>query len=331
MRQRPLGSHACSSCCARRVLLVAILAFGFGGSLPASAQGAYPAAAAARGLAAAAAEAEAGHCAKALLALAGFDQAPTDALRRRAGMDAVRCEALLDRASAAAADLEALRRRYPHDPEILYLAIHIYSDLATAASNELVRSHPAAYQVRELRAEALESQGDWDAAADQYRAILKDYPDLPGLHYRLGRDLLSKPRPTAGDLTEARAEFEAELKIDPGNAGADYVLGDLAFADHAWTEAITRFTRATELDPSLGDAWLGLGRAQLALGHPAQALAPLQRAARLDAGNPTPHFYLAQAYARTGHAAAAHREMELQRQAIAAANARKARIEQSVH
>lgn len=297
-------------------------------SAPLAAQQAPRSAPTAENLAVAVAQAEAGHCAAALPRLAAFPHAANDALRRRAGADAVRCAALLGRASLAADDLGALRRLYPHDPEVLYLAVHIYSDLATEASQELVRTHPAAYQVHELNAEALESQGQWDAAAAEYRAVLKRDPNLPGIHYRLGRVLLSKPHASAAELAAAEAEFKAELKIDPGNAGAEYVLGDMAFAAHDWTQAITRFTRATQLDPGLADAWLGLGRAWLAQDLPAKAVVPLQRAVRLAADNPTPHYYLALAYSRTNRPAEARREMELQRQALAQAQARKDRIQQ---
>ena len=40
---------------------------------------------------------------------------------------------------------------------------------------------------------------------------------------------------------EAKKEFEQELQIDPSNAGAEYVLGELARQSQQWDEAVKRF------------------------------------------------------------------------------------------
>src|SRR5207245_11592268 len=111
---------------------------------------------------------------------------------------------------------------------LLCRSTHTCSDLATRASEELAHSAPSSYQARELNAEAFESQGKWDQAAQEYQKALAKNPDAPGLHFRIGRLLLSKPNPPADVVDQARKEFPAELKIDPNNAGAESVLGELA-------------------------------------------------------------------------------------------------------
>ena len=52
-----------------------------------------------------------------------------------------------------------LSRDFPHDPDVLYLAVHAYSDLSTRASQELAQSARTSYQAHELNAEALEIGG----------------------------------------------------------------------------------------------------------------------------------------------------------------------------
>jgi hypothetical protein len=47
-----------------------------------------------------------------------------------------------------------------------------------------------------LEAEALETHGQWNQAEALYRKILTQYPDLPGVHYRPGRIILSRPATT---------------------------------------------------------------------------------------------------------------------------------------
>jgi tetratricopeptide (TPR) repeat protein len=253
---------------------------------------------------------ETGHCSEALpLTKKAYAGAPVSDLKRRLGTGGVRCAMSLNNTSVAAELIAMLNRDFPRDPDILYLTVHTYSDLSLRASQTLLFTNPSAYQVHELNAEALETQGKWDEAAEEYRMVLKDYPTLPGIHYRLGRLLLSKP--AAPNVREdARKEFEEELRIDPSSAGAEFVLAELARQSDNFTEAIERFTRATKLDAMFADALIGLGRSLLSAERAAEAVAPLERAEKLQPDNPTIHFMLANAYRRSGRQSDADRETE---------------------
>jgi len=218
----------------------------------------------------------------------------------------------LNNTSAAADLIGMLNRDFPRDPDILYLAVHTYSDLSVRASQALLFTNPSAYQVHQLNAEAMEAQEKWDEAAEEYRMVLKTNPHIPGMHYRLGRLLLSKPAtPTAKE--DARKEFEEELRVNPANAGAEFVLGELARQAENYAEAIDHFTRATRLDAMFADAFIGLGRSLLGAEKVAEAVPPLERAAKLQPDNPTAHFMLANAYRRSGRQADADREVEAHR------------------
>ncbi len=253
---------------------------------------------------------ETGHCAEVLSKTKRVYGATTDtALKRRLGVGAVRCAMTLDQTSTAAEFIEMLNRDFPRDPEILYVTVHTYSDLSLRASQTLLFTHPDAYQIHELNAEALETQGKWDEAAEEYRMVLKQDPGLPGIHYRLGRAILSKPE-TPTTREEAKKEFLDELKLNPGNAGAEFVLAELARQAENYPEAITRFTRATQLDVTFADAFIGLGRSLLAAEKAAEAVPPLEKAAKLQPDNPTTHFLLANAYRRVGRSADAEREVQ---------------------
>ena len=131
---------------------------------------------------------------------------------------------------------------------MLYLSVHVFSDLSIRASQKLMRSAPSSYQVHELNAEALETQGKWSDAEAEYREVLKKDPQAPGIHYRIGRPaaLRTSASPTA--KAAARREFEEELKIDSSNAGAEDVLGELARQEGQDAAAIEHFSRATKLD-----------------------------------------------------------------------------------
>ncbi len=259
--------------------------------------------------------AENGHCAQALVQLKGIIPKLSDKeLKRKAGLDGVRCAMNLDRSDEALEFLRGLNREFPNDPDVLYLSIHTYSDLATRASEDLARSAPSSYQARELNAEAFESQGKWELAAQEYEKALAQNPNAPGIHFRIGRLLLSKPNPPADVVAKARKEFQEELKIDPSNAGAEYVLGELARQDQNWDQAVEHFSRASKLDPAFGDAFLGLGKALISSRKFPEAIPPLQAAVKLEPGNAGAHYNLATAYSRAGRKEEADKEFAIHRQ-----------------
>jgi tetratricopeptide (TPR) repeat protein len=252
--------------------------------------------------------AEHGRCAEALPPLKrALGQVQDKDLKRRVGLAGVRCAMTLRQSGEATEFLTWLDRQFPQDPEILYAAVHVYSDLSLRASQDLLYSAPASPQVRQLNAEALEAQGKWKEALDEYRLVLERAPNMHGIHFRIGRLILSQPAtPTTAE--DAQREFEAELKIDPANAGAEYVLGELAHQAQRTPEAISHLTRATRLDVAFADAYVALGRTLLDAERPAEAIPPLETAVKLEPENPTHHFLLATAYQRTGRREDAARE-----------------------
>ena len=163
----------------------------------------------------------------------------------------------LHQSDAALAFLTVLQREFPDDPDALYVAVHAYSDLSTEASQALARNASSSFQAHELLAESYESQSKWGEAEKEYRGIVAQNPKLPGIHFRIGRLLLSKPNPPADVVDEARREFTEELTIDPSNAAAEYVLGELARQDQSWDDAIAHFSKAGKLDPQFSEAFLG--------------------------------------------------------------------------
>jgi tetratricopeptide (TPR) repeat protein len=205
-----------------------------------------------------------------------------------------------------------LSRQFPHDPEVLYVLTHAYSDLAARSASELATTAPTSIPALEMDADASEPQGKWDQAEKDYRTILEKNPRYPGIHFRLARLILSKPNPPSDFAEQAKKELQQELAIDPSNAGAEYVLGELARQAQDLPEAVTHFSKATELDPNFADAYLGLGMSLSAEKKYPEAVAPLEKAVKLQPGNPAGHYSLATAYARTGRREDADREFALQ-------------------
>jgi len=231
-------------------------------------------------------------------------------------MATARCAMSLERTETVVGALLELNRVFPHDPEVLYLSTHFYSELASRASQELATLAPSSPQAEQLEAEAFESHGDWDRAVAEYRTILEQNPQRHGIHYQLGRVLLSKTPP---DEENAKKEFEDELKVDPNNASAEFMLGETARQAGQWDEAAVRFSKAVNLDVGFDEAYLALGMSLNSAGKFPEAIAPLQTYVKRQPGDPAGHYQLATAYARTGSKPEADIEMGLQREAAAKA------------
>jgi len=258
--------------------------------------------------------AKAGRCREALPLLRKNLRVTDKDLRRGVGFAGVRCAMLADQPDTATDFLRFLNHEFPHDPDVLYLSVHTYSDLSTRASAELASSAPTSIPALELNAEAQEVQGKWDEAEKQYRLVLKQNPNLPGIHYRLGRILVSKPDFSPAAADQARQEFEKELQVDPSNAGAEYVLGQLARQKEQWDEAIQHFSRAAKLDAGFGDAFLGWGGSLVSVKKFSEAIPPLEIAVKLQPGNPAAHYTLAIAYSRSGRKQDGDKEFAIQKQ-----------------
>lgn len=235
-------------------------------------------------------------------------------LKYKVAMATGRCAMSLGQTEAAVQALLFLKREFPGDPEVLYTSTHFFSELATRSSQELAAKAPNSPQAQQLEAEAFESQGQLDKAEAQYKKILEQNSKQAGIHYRLGRLLLAK---SPADESAAKKEFEEELKNDPENAAAEFMLGETARQAGQWGEAIQRFSRVVKIDESFAEAYLALGMSLNSSGDFSRAIAPLQRYVKLLPGDPAGHYQLATAYARTGRKQEAEHEMARQREAMA--------------
>jgi len=262
--------------------------------------------------------AERGNCAEAMplihQALEHDDQIQDRDLKRRMGAAGVRCAMMLDHRGAATTLLAWLEEQFPHDPEILFMATHVYSDLSARSSKELMEAAPDSPLVIDINAENFERQGDWKKAIAEYRVLLTRDPQMPGIHSRIGQIILTLP-PTATSNDEARKEFEQEIKLHPQNASAEYFLGELARKASHLPQAIEHYSNAIKLNAGLPEPYFGLGRCLLDSDRAADAVGPLETAARMAPANPTIHFTLAHAYQELGRKEDAAREFALQKSA----------------
>jgi tetratricopeptide (TPR) repeat protein len=234
-------------------------------------------------------------------------------LSRLMGLDGARCAMTVNEPYRAINFLERLNRDLPDDPDVLYLSTHVFSDLSTHASQQLLHAAPGSYQAHQINAEVLEAQGKVPEAIAEYRKVLAMDPGLAGIHYRLGRLLLAGERDSA-TLEAARQEFEAELQANPSDPSSEYELGEMARTARVWDEALEHFGRALRSEPNFPAALVGLGRTLVSAGRAPEAVEPLEKAVRLEPDDPVAHYQLSFAYRRVGREAEAQKELTLYRE-----------------
>jgi len=137
-------------------------------------------------------------------------------------------------------------------------------------------------------AQALEAEGQPEAAVAEYRAALAEDPSMGEVWNNQARLLIR-----LGRYPEAEESLRQAVGAAPGLAYPHQGLADLmrlkALADRQHArgsidEAMQEYRRALEIDPSLVDAWLSLARLHYDRGETALARALLLKGKSLNSG-----------------------------------------------
>ena len=225
-------------------------------------------------------------------------------MKRMCGLQLERAYTGLKRDSKAVEVALELERLYPNDPEVQYHDGKIFGNFAFITMQKLWQAAPDSVWKHQAEAEALESQGSYEAATTQYREVLAKDPRRPGIHYRLGRILLARSQKSgsADDAGMAAKEFEQELSIDPANANAAYELAEINRNAGRFEQAQPYFELALKGHGDFEEAHLGLAATLISLQQPVVALPHLQQAIALNSQNEVSWWRLAQVERVLGHA-----------------------------
>ena len=127
----------------------------------------------------------------------------------------VRCSLAMDDRDSANEFIRLLNKQFSKDPDVLFVIVHAYSDLSTRTAQDLGRTAPQSLAAHKLNAEALEMQGKWEPAQLEYEGMIQKDPNARGIHFLLGRLLLSRPDAGPDAAERAKQEFLKEIEIDP--------------------------------------------------------------------------------------------------------------------
>jgi tetratricopeptide (TPR) repeat protein len=231
-------------------------------------------------------------------------------LKVEAGVSLVRFHMATHSLDQIVSVVHELEQSGQNDQEVLYVAYRAYSELAANALNSLYTRWPDSARVHQIFAQADVTQDDFPGAIKQYKLAIEADPNLPGIHYELGRTILTNSQDSAA-LSTAEQEFKTELISNPWDADSEYELGEAYRLEMKLEPAEEHYRRSIQINPSLGGAQTALGDLLFSEGKTGEALSHLEAGVRLDTDDEIAHYKLSRAYAAIGRQEDAKREMGL--------------------
>ncbi len=254
------------------------------------------------------ARAATGRCPEAAPALSTeFNTTADPDLRRLAGLGLVQCHFSQNHPADAWPVIEKLQVAFPDDADVLYQAARLYLRAWNDTVFRMYQKTPSSFRVNQLSAEILELHNKPAEAIAEYRKAIAKNPAALNLHYRLGRAVLMESH-APENLALAREQFEAELKLNPRDAVAEYQIAQILQTEQKRNEAAARLERALSLSPDFAEALVALGKLRLDANRPADAIPLLERAAKIQPRNEAAHYSLMLAYRNAGRMSDALRE-----------------------
>jgi len=230
-------------------------------------------------------------------------------VRIEAGMALIELYSMTEDQDKASTVIGVLRGLAPDNPELIYAAYRIHSDLAREAILSLSMLAPRSALMYQVMAHEAARSGDSTTAIREYREALKINPKLPGLHFELAEMLRSLPK-TAEIRVQAKAEYEAALSENPFDEKADLALARMAEESNAQKLAYDLYVRALKLQPDDSEANYELGKMLAAMGRVEEAKKLLEHAIQIDPTNAAIHFRLSTVYHKMGRNVEAKHEAE---------------------
>lgn len=228
-------------------------------------------------------------------------------LKVEAGMELIELYYARSDLPKAAEVANVLRQVKPDDPDILYAAHRIFSELADETTLALAMTAPDSARMKQLTAHELARQAKDATAIERYRQAIQIDPKRSDLHFELAEMLNSSS--SEAEKAAAEKEYRIALSLDPFDEKSMCRLGDAAVrhADSAAAESYYR--KALGMQPNDAEANLSLAKVLMAQRRSKEALPLLEHALAIEPFDPPGHYRLSVLYRELGRGEEARREM----------------------
>ena len=197
----------------------------------------------------------------------------------------------LEKASTLIAQLLALK---PTDPELLYAAYRIHSNMMAEDLLSLSLAAPDSAQLHQAIAHELQRTHDLEGTIRNLRQALALDPKLPGIHFELAEALHASDDQRLH--TEALEQYKLAVKTNPSDPKAATRLGDIEVEMGDLDAGEKNYQQALKLQPNSADAKIGMANGLTERGDPAAAAPLLEQVIAADPSNYLAHFRLSTVY-----------------------------------
>ena len=237
-----------------------------------------------------------------------FPNLTEEKVRTETGMELIEIYSRSGDLEKAAGVIAILKKLEPTDPNVLYSAYRLYSDLADESLLSLSVVAPKSARMHQALAHELAKRGSTTEAIENYRAAIKLDPQIPGIHFELAEMLNVVDTPESKQAAEA--EYKLAIQANPFDEQSECRLGEMALRANDLKTASEDYTKAVQLQPNDPDANIGLAKVMMSLDQRQKAEALLQHAIQVDPTNAVAHFRLSTIYRESGRFDEAKQQIE---------------------
>jgi tetratricopeptide (TPR) repeat protein len=193
---------------------------------------------------------------------------------------------------------------HPRDPWAMYWLSRAHSELAGDCFVKLALLNPSSSRVHQMLAERYLGWGQFTQAVAEYQTAIRLEPGLPDLYLGLGDTYTHML-----DWTDAATQYRKTLELAPGSLAARAQLGHAYVKLGQWKPAIDELNQIPVDAPQADAARLDLAIAEDQAGETRQAIADLLPFLDKDKDGEI-HFRLAGFYRKIGDADRARQAMQ---------------------
>ncbi len=194
----------------------------------------------------------------------------------------------------------------PDKADVLYGLARLHVAAAFRAIERLRKLDPDSFQMHAFTGQLYSEEGQYEAAAGEFRAALRKQPDALGIHYPLGIAYRMLHQ-----YESAEKEFLLALPESPDDPGTNLSLGELALRVKQYDKALPYLQKAAAGRSKDVESHLLLGRCYMGLGELQQAKAVLLDTVGLEPADPRSHYALAEVYHKLDQPVDRTRELDL--------------------
>ncbi len=228
--------------------------------------------------------------------------------QKQVGLELIEIDAAAAQFSKALAVTAKLEEVAPQDPEIIFVAYEIASQVKDQTMLSMVLVAPESAQMNMMIAGELARQGEHDKSIAKYREAVRLNPHLPGVHFELAEQLRAAADPKLNALAEG--EYKAAVHENQFDEKSWCHLGEVIAERGDFKAAQDAYNKALALQPGDSTAKTDLAIALIATNQQKDAIPLLESAIKDDPTNMVAHYRLSGLYRRAGRIADAKHEMD---------------------